>query len=109
MLSFESSDFYKQIMIKRGKWKIFLIPNFKSKILEPSIKTYFFMDSLLEVPLILIFYIVFVLKLGPEFIKTQPPLSLKFFMIVYNILQILANFVLLILVLYTSIKHFVNL
>lgn len=43
------------------------------------------------VPLVIFSYLYFVLRCGPRFMKDKPPYSLKTFMQLYNIIQILAN------------------
>jgi len=44
-----------------------------------------------QVPLIIFAYLYFVLVCGPRFMKNRPPYSLKTFIKLYNIIQIVGN------------------
>ncbi|XP_011705066.1 PREDICTED: elongation of very long chain fatty acids protein AAEL008004-like [Wasmannia auropunctata] len=44
-----------------------------------------------QVPLIIFAYLYFVFICGPRFMKNRPPYSLKTFIKVYNVVQILGN------------------
>lgn len=46
-----------------------------------------FMGSPWPMTLILISYLAFVLKIGPEFMKDRKPFQLKLILLVYNLLQ----------------------
>lgn len=61
------------------------------------------MDSLVEIPLIIVIYVLFVLKLGPELMKKQQPFDLKTFIKFYNITQILVNSILIFMVEYANL------
>ncbi|KAL0132104.1 hypothetical protein PUN28_000105 [Cardiocondyla obscurior] len=50
-----------------------------------------FISSSYQVPCIIFAYLYFVLGCGPRFMKNRPPYSLKTFIQVYNIVQIVAN------------------
>lgn len=59
-------------------------------IKKDLIDSYIFMDS--PVPLMVVFsiYILFVLGIGPRFMKNRLPMELKTFIRAYNVLQVIA-------------------
>ena len=48
-------------------------------------------NSTYQIPFLLIVYIYFVLRCGPQYMKNRPPYSLKTFIKFYNVFQIIAN------------------
>ncbi|XP_029158270.1 elongation of very long chain fatty acids protein AAEL008004-like [Nylanderia fulva] len=48
-------------------------------------------NSTYQIPFLLIAYMYFVLRWGPQYMKNRPPYSLKTFMKFYNVFQIIAN------------------
>lgn len=53
-----------------------------------------FVYSNVTVPMILICYLYFIVYLGPKFMKNRQPWSLKTFIKVYNVFQIISNLIL---------------
>lgn len=64
-------------------------------VLDPRIKSYFFMNSIWPVFFVLSVYLLFVFKIGPEFMKHRKPFNIDRIVKVYNCVQILLNFYLL--------------
>lgn len=58
---------------------------------DPRVVDLPLISSSYQVPLIIFAYLYFVLGCGPRFMKNRPPYSLKTFIKLYNIVQILAN------------------
>lgn len=58
---------------------------------DPRVVDLPLISSSYQVPLIIFAYLYFVLDCGPRFMKNRPPYSLKTFIKLYNIVQILAN------------------
>lgn len=61
------------------------------KFSDPRVVDLPLIASSYYVPLVIFSYLYFVLRCGPRFMKDKPPYSLKTFMQLYNIIQILAN------------------
>lgn len=55
---------------------------------DPYTKELWFMGSIWPVTITLILYLAFVLKLGPELMKTRKPLEIDIYIKIYNIVQI---------------------
>lgn len=47
--------------------------------------------SVWPITVIVISYLAFVLKIGPEYMKNREPLQIKKFLLVYNLFQAMAN------------------
>ncbi|KAM0737184.1 Very long chain fatty acid elongase 4 [Formica fusca] len=62
-----------------------------TKQLDPRVVDLPLIQSSYHVPLIIFAYLYFVLRCGPRFMKNRGPYSLKTFMKLYNIIQIVAN------------------
>ncbi|XP_067209385.1 very long chain fatty acid elongase AAEL008004-like isoform X2 [Linepithema humile] len=58
---------------------------------EPLTRNWPIISSPFEVTLITLAYLYFVLSFGPRYMKNKPPYKLKTFILIYNIIQILAN------------------
>ncbi|XP_067214558.1 very long chain fatty acid elongase AAEL008004-like isoform X1 [Linepithema humile] len=58
---------------------------------KPLTRNWLFISSPFEVIFITLAYLYFVLRFGPRYMKNKPPYKLKTFILVYNIIQILAN------------------
>lgn len=54
------------------------------------------MGSIWPVTIVMISYWTFVLKIGPEFMKSRKPLQINFYIKVYNVVQILFSMYLLV-------------
>ncbi|XP_025268385.1 elongation of very long chain fatty acids protein 4-like [Camponotus floridanus] len=59
--------------------------------LDKRVADFPLVESFYYVPLIIFAYLYFVLRCGPRFMKDRQPYSLKTFMKLYNIIQIIAN------------------
>lgn len=59
---------------------------------DPRMKELWLMDSPWPILIILIGYLYFVLKAGPEFMKSRGPLNIDRIVMVYNITQISLSF-----------------
>ncbi|XP_029680759.1 elongation of very long chain fatty acids protein 4-like [Formica exsecta] len=59
--------------------------------LDPRVADFPLIQSSYYVPLIIFAYLYFVLRCGPRFMKNRQPYSLKTFIKLYNIIQIVAN------------------
>jgi len=59
--------------------------------LDPRVADLPLIASSYHVPLIIFGYLYFVLGCGPRFMKNRPPYSLKTFIKLYNVVQIVAN------------------
>ncbi|XP_018310182.1 elongation of very long chain fatty acids protein AAEL008004 [Mycetomoellerius zeteki] len=62
-----------------------------TKKLDPRVADLPLIASFYQVPFIIFAYLYFVLSYGPRFMKNRPPYSLKKFIKLYNIVQILIN------------------
>ncbi|XP_023177996.1 elongation of very long chain fatty acids protein F-like [Drosophila hydei] len=58
---------------------------------DPGTKEFLLFNSPWPVVIISLSYIIFVLKLGPIFMKNRPPYNVKTLMLVYNIVQVIYN------------------
>ncbi|XP_067210097.1 very long chain fatty acid elongase 7-like [Linepithema humile] len=58
---------------------------------KPLTRNWPIISSPFEVTFITLAYLYFVLSFGPRYMKNKPPYKLKTFILVYNIMQILAN------------------
>ncbi|XP_044260780.1 elongation of very long chain fatty acids protein AAEL008004-like [Tribolium madens] len=67
------------------------------KLGDPRVKNYVLMESPLQPIIIAALYMTFILKIGPIMMKHREPLNLKYVMIAYNIVQIVANFIVFIM------------
>lgn len=57
--------------------------------LEPNVKNFWLMGSIVPVTIILVVYLAFVLKIGPDLMMFRRPLNIDRYVIVYNVVQIL--------------------
>lgn len=57
--------------------------------LEPRAKDSWLLGSIVPVTIILIIYLAFVLKIGPEFMRFRQPINIDRIVTIYNVLQIL--------------------
>ncbi|XP_011863262.1 PREDICTED: elongation of very long chain fatty acids protein AAEL008004-like [Vollenhovia emeryi] len=67
------------------------IPYYWTKQLDPRVANLLLVGSSYQVPLIIFAYLYFVLSCGPRFMKNRSPYSLRIFMKLYNIVQVLGN------------------
>ncbi|XP_050520239.1 elongation of very long chain fatty acids protein AAEL008004-like isoform X2 [Daktulosphaira vitifoliae] len=58
---------------------------------DDEVDSWMFMSSSIPVFSIIIIYLLFVLKVGPEMMKNRNPINLKYPMLLYNIIQIAFN------------------
>ena len=58
---------------------------------DPRTRDWFLVGSSAPILIILTLYLLFVLKWGPKFMEKRKPYSLKTFIQLYNIFQIIAN------------------
>lgn len=59
------------------------------RVLDPLVDSWLFMQSPVPVTTILVIYLYFVLKLGPQLMKNREAFNLKYVMIAYNAYQVL--------------------
>lgn len=59
------------------------------KYVEPIVENWPLMGSPASLVLILITYLFFVLKIGPQFMKNRKPMNLSNFTRIYNVLQVI--------------------
>lgn len=57
--------------------------------LEPNAKDSWLLGSIIPVTTILVVYLAFVLKIGPEFMRFRKPLNINRVVTIYNVVQIL--------------------
>lgn len=57
--------------------------------LEPNVKNLWMMGSIVPVTIILVVYLAFVLKIGPDLMMSRRPLNIDRYVMVYNAVQIL--------------------
>ncbi|KAM0728680.1 Very long chain fatty acid elongase [Formica fusca] len=62
-----------------------------TELADPRTNDWVLIDSIYQIPLIIIIYLYVILYWGPRFMKNRPPYSLKTFIKIYNIFQIIAN------------------
>lgn len=58
---------------------------------DPRVKDLPFVPSPWPIALLMIFYTVFVQKIGPQLMKERQPIDVKYPMIIYNIIQMVGN------------------
>ncbi|XP_050440918.1 elongation of very long chain fatty acids protein AAEL008004-like [Adelges cooleyi] len=58
---------------------------------DKVIDSWVFMSSPWPITLILLIYLAFILKIGPEFMKNREPFSIKNVMLLYNLMQTIFN------------------
>ncbi|XKL62136.1 hypothetical protein PGB90_001969 [Kerria lacca] len=56
-----------------------------------EVDRWFLMDNPVPVIMIVGFYLLFVIKLGPEYMKDRKPLNIKFIILIYNLYQTIYN------------------
>lgn len=66
------------------------LTKFDSNFSDPRTKDWVLIGSVYQLPLIIIIYL-FILYWGPRFMKNRLPYSLKIFIKIYNICQIIVN------------------
>ncbi|KAL6448926.1 hypothetical protein ACFW04_000582 [Cataglyphis niger] len=62
-----------------------------TEMADQRTNNWLFINSIYQVPFLLIAYLYFVLRCGPQYMKNRSSYSLKTFMKFYNIFQIIAN------------------
>ncbi|KAJ3658490.1 hypothetical protein Zmor_010225 [Zophobas morio] len=65
--------------------------HFFDKYADPRVQDYFLMKSPWQLVLTLVLYFTFVLKVGPSLMKNRKSWNLTLILIIYNLLQIIAN------------------
>lgn len=91
MENFSSSTTMTQSTVAMSLWPSDLISAFWNEEPDPRTKDWFLVSSNWQLSLIIFSYLYFVLKCGPEFMKTRKPYDLKSFIWYYNLFQILSN------------------
>lgn len=57
--------------------------------LDPRMKDFWLMGTILPVTIIIVFYLAFVLKIGPDVMKFRRPLNIDRVVIAYNAVQVI--------------------
>ncbi len=60
-----------------------------SSFLDPRVQNWFLMQSPFLPLIIIIFYLLFVMKLGPALMKNRAPFKIEKFIILYNAVQVI--------------------
>lgn len=55
---------------------------------DPDVKDLWFMGSIWPVSIVVVMYLYFVLKLGPEFMKYRNPFNIDRIVMIYNAVQV---------------------
>jgi len=55
---------------------------------DPDVKDLWFMGSIWPVTIVVVMYLYFVLKLGPEFMKYRNPFNIDRIVMIYNAVQV---------------------
>lgn len=63
--------------------------DFLSKGADPVIDSWLLMDTPLNVLIIILFYLAFILKIGPKFMEHRKPYELKYIIFFYNLYQVI--------------------
>jgi len=79
---------YREIISNLYFYKLFCF-------LEPKIKHFWLMGSIWPITVIVVSYLYFVLKIGPEFMRYRNPLNIDRIVMVYNAVQVIFSIYLL--------------
>lgn len=71
--------------------KTIFLTKFNSNFSDPRTRDWILIGSIYQISLILIVYLFVILYWGPRFMKNRLPYSLKTFIKIYNIFQIITN------------------
>lgn len=78
---------------------------FLTLLTDPRTKDYFLVENPLNIIFIVMAYIYFVKKLGPQVMENRKPFKLQKLLMMYNLLQIIVNFYIFWEVRYILFKH----